>query len=118
MASEQGAAPFSISMITGTLTAVRVVPQVAPGGELLRLLAAHPDIEIGPVAAGPSAGRPVTEAHPHLTQLAGRSFVPAAAGPLSAADLVFLALPAGQSAALAAQLPGPVKIVDLGPDFP
>ena len=87
------------------------------GGELLRLLAAHPDIEIGPVAAGSSAGRPVTDVHPHLTQLAGRFFVPTAAAPLSAADLVFLALPAGESAALAAQLPGPLKVVDLGPDF-
>ena len=87
------------------------------GGELLRLLAAHPDIEIGPVTASSSAGRPVTEVHPHLTQLAGQAFVPTAAAPLSGADLVFLALPAGESAALAAQLPGPVKIVDLGPDF-
>jgi len=87
------------------------------GGELLRLLAGHPGIEIGPVAAGSSAGRPVTDAHPHLTQLDGQAFVPTAAAPLSAADLVFLALPAGESAALAAQLPGQVKIVDLGPDF-
>lgn len=87
------------------------------GGELLRLLAAHPDIEIGPVAASSSAGRPVTDVHPHLTQLAGQAFVPTAAAPLSGADLVFLALPAGESAALAAQLPGSVKIVDLGPDF-
>jgi N-acetyl-gamma-glutamyl-phosphate reductase len=87
------------------------------GGELLRLLAAHPDIEVGPVAASSSAGRPVTDVHPHLTQLAGQAFVPTAAAPLSGADLVFLALPAGESAALAAQLPGPVKIVDLGPDF-
>jgi N-acetyl-gamma-glutamyl-phosphate reductase len=87
------------------------------GGELLRLLATHPDIEIGPVAASSSAGRPVTDIHPHLTQLADQAFVPTAAAPLSGADLVFLALPAGESAALAAQLTGPVKIVDLGPDF-
>jgi len=87
------------------------------GGELLRLLAAHPDIEIGPVAAASSAGRPVTDVHPHLSQLAGQAFVRTAAAPLSGADLVFLALPAGESAALAARLPGPVKIVDLGPDF-
>ena len=87
------------------------------GGELLRLLAAHPDIEIGPVAASSSAGRLVTDVHPHLSQLTGQAFVPTAAAPLSGADLVFLALPTGESAALAAQLPGPVKIVDLGPDF-
>jgi N-acetyl-gamma-glutamyl-phosphate reductase len=36
---------------------------------------------------------------------------------LAGCDLVFLALPAGQSAVVAAQLPGDVKVVDLGPDF-
>jgi N-acetyl-gamma-glutamyl-phosphate reductase len=87
------------------------------GGELLRLLAAHPDLEIGPVAAGSSAGQPVTDLHPNLTSLAGQVFVPTSAEALSAADLVFLALPAGESAALAARLPGHVKVVDLGPDF-
>ncbi len=87
------------------------------GGELLRLLAAHPDLEIGPVAAGSSAGQPVTDIHPHLAQLVGHSFVPTAAGPLSSADLIFLALPAGESAALASRLPDGQRIVDLGPDF-
>src|ERR1700685_2273686 len=87
------------------------------GGELLRLLAAHPDLEIGPVSAGSSAGRPVSDLHPNLASLAGQVFVPTDAGTLAAADLVFLALPAGESAALAEQLPEDVKVVDLGPDF-
>jgi N-acetyl-gamma-glutamyl-phosphate reductase len=87
------------------------------GGELLRLLAGHPDLEIGPVTAGSSAGRPVTDLHPHLTSLAGHRFVPTDADSLSAADLIFLALPAGESASVAAQLPPDAKIVDLGPDF-
>ncbi|MGH3156580.1 MAG: Asd/ArgC dimerization domain-containing protein, partial [Streptosporangiaceae bacterium] len=87
------------------------------GGELLRLLAAHPDLEIGPVAAGASAGQLVTEVHPNLAGLDGQVFVPTTAQALSTADLVFLALPAGESAGLAARLPGHVKIVDLGPDF-
>jgi N-acetyl-gamma-glutamyl-phosphate reductase len=87
------------------------------GGELLRLLAGHPDLEIGPVAAGSSAGRPVTDLHPHLAGLAGHRFVPTSADALSAADLIFLALPAGESGALARQLPPDAKIVDLGPDF-
>ena len=87
------------------------------GGELLRLLAGHPDLEIGPVAARSSAGRPVTDLHPNLTSLAGHRFVPTDADSLSAADLIFLALPAGESAALAAQLPADALIVDLGPDF-
>jgi N-acetyl-gamma-glutamyl-phosphate reductase len=87
------------------------------GGELLRLLAAHPDLEIGPVAAGASAGKPVTGIHPHLVTLAGQCFVPTSAAELAGADLIFLALPAGESAALAAALPSQQKVVDLGPDF-
>jgi N-acetyl-gamma-glutamyl-phosphate reductase len=87
------------------------------GGELLRLLAAHPDLELGPIAAGSNAGLQVTEIHPHLSQLSGRAFVSAEPDHLATADLIFLALPHGQSAALAAQLPSQAKIVDLGPDY-
>jgi len=50
------------------------------GGELLRLLAAHPDLEIGPVAAHGSAGTSVTALHPQLTGHPGLRdslFVPA-----------------------------------------
>jgi N-acetyl-gamma-glutamyl-phosphate reductase len=59
----------------------------------------------------------VTAVHPHLAHLAGHTFVPTAAEQLLPADLVFLALPAGESAALAVQLPSQLKVVDLGPDF-
>jgi N-acetyl-gamma-glutamyl-phosphate reductase len=90
------------------------------GGELLRLLAGHPDLELGAVTADSNAGRRVGDVHPHLAgvpSLAGRSFDAAEAGPGSGCDLVFLALPAGQSAAAAAQFGPQVRIVDLGPDF-
>ena len=86
------------------------------GGELLRLLLDHPDLEVGPVAAGSAAGRPVTELHPHLPQLAGAVFAETTAAVLGAADVVFLALPHGQSAALAAALPDGLPVVDLGAD--
>jgi N-acetyl-gamma-glutamyl-phosphate reductase len=58
--------------------------------------------------------------HPHLAGLPGlASQVLQPHGPAAFADcdLTFLALPAGQSAVVAAQIPGTVKIVDLGPDF-
>ena len=90
------------------------------GGELLRLLAGHPDLEIGPVTADSSAGQPVGAVHAHLAgvpALAGRVFEPHETSRLDGCDLVFAALPAGQSAALAAGLPAAVKVVDLGPDF-
>ncbi|MCW2615294.1 MAG: N-acetyl-gamma-glutamyl-phosphate reductase [Frankiales bacterium] len=86
------------------------------GGELLRLLLAHPDLEVGPVAAGSGAGKPVTDLHPHLPQLEGLVFAETTVAVLAEADVVFLALPHGQSAALAAQLPADLPVVDLGAD--
>jgi len=90
------------------------------GGELLRLLAGHPDLEIGAITAGGSAGKTVGEVHPHLAGvagLAGRVFEPHGVDGLTDCDLVFLALPAGESAPVAASLPAAVRAVDLGPDF-
>jgi hypothetical protein len=83
---------------------------------LLRLIAGHPELDLVAATAHTQAGLPVAAVHP---QLAGLDLVlgrTEAAG-LADADLVFLALPHGQSAALAAQLPAGVKIVDLGADF-
>ena len=86
------------------------------GGELLRLLLAHPVLSVGPLAAGGSAGQPVGELHPQLPQLSDRVFGPTDAALLTEADVVFLALPHGASAALAAQLPPELPVVDLGAD--
>ncbi|MGH3745662.1 MAG: N-acetyl-gamma-glutamyl-phosphate reductase [Mycobacteriales bacterium] len=86
------------------------------GGELLRLVAAHPELELGPLAAGESAGRTVTDVHPQLRSLADRTFVPTEASALGRADAVLLALPHGHSAAVAAELPASVPVVDLGAD--
>jgi N-acetyl-gamma-glutamyl-phosphate reductase len=87
------------------------------GGELLRLLTGHPDLEIGPLAAGSSAGAPVTAVHPNLVGLADRTFGPTDPAVLGAADLVFMALPHAEAAALAAELPADAKVVDLGAGF-
>jgi N-acetyl-gamma-glutamyl-phosphate reductase len=82
---------------------------------LLRLLLGHPEVELGQLAAGSSAGRAVTDVHPHLIPLAGRRF--AAADAALEADVVFLALPHGASAAVAAALPASTRVIDLGADF-
>jgi N-acetyl-gamma-glutamyl-phosphate reductase len=87
------------------------------GGELLRLVLGHPGLGLGPVAARTAAGRPVTALHPQLPQLAGQVFAATEPGPLAEADLLFLALPHGESAALVAQLPAELPVVDLGADF-
>ena len=86
------------------------------GGELLRLLLGHPDLELGALCAGSSAGARVTDLHPHLPQLSHRVFDTTSAEALAEADVVFLALPHGQSGALAAQLPASSRVVDLGAD--
>ncbi len=90
------------------------------GGELLRLLAGHPDLELAAATAASSAGLSVADVHPHLAglpDLAHHRLRPLDAEAVADCDLAFLALPAGQSAVVAAQLPADVKIVDLGPDF-
>ena len=90
------------------------------GGELLRLLTGHPDLEIGPLAANSSAGQPVTAAHPQLTGYPGLDdavFAGTDPDVLADADLLFTALPHGESAQLAARLPDHLKVIDLGADF-
>jgi N-acetyl-gamma-glutamyl-phosphate reductase len=90
------------------------------GGELLRLLAGHPELEVAAVTAGASAGQTVAKLHPQFagTPAIGELTIePHGAAAYSDCDLIFLALPAGESAAVANAVPGHVKIVDLGPDF-
>jgi N-acetyl-gamma-glutamyl-phosphate reductase len=87
------------------------------GGELLRLLLGHPGLEVGAVTAGDSAGTTVGEHHPHLVPLADRELAPTTAESLAGHDVVFLALPHGHSAALAAALPAEALVVDCGADF-
>jgi N-acetyl-gamma-glutamyl-phosphate reductase len=89
------------------------------GGELLRLLAGHPDLEIGAVTGASSAGKPVTSIHPNLVghpAFDGLEFAATDAGTLGDAELIFMALPHGESAALAERLPD-ARIVDLSADF-
>ena len=87
------------------------------GGELLRLIGGHPDLELRLAAAAGNAGAPVTAVHPHLTGLGDRTFEALDLARLAAADLVFLALPHEESAAVAAALPPQVPVVDLSASF-
>ncbi|OXM61075.1 MULTISPECIES: N-acetyl-gamma-glutamyl-phosphate reductase [Amycolatopsis] len=86
------------------------------GGEALRLLLAHPEVEIGAVTAASSAGTPLGQHHPHLVPLAGRILQETTVDTLGGHDVVFLALPHGHSAEIAAQLGPDVLVVDLGAD--
>ncbi|MEU2387994.1 N-acetyl-gamma-glutamyl-phosphate reductase [Streptomyces sp. NPDC012461] len=87
------------------------------GGELLRLLLAHPGVEIGALTGNSNAGQPLGVLQPHLRPLAGRILEPTTAEVLAGHDVVFLALPHGQSAAVAEQLGPDVLVIDMGADF-
>lgn len=92
------------------------------GGEILRLLLAHPAyldgrLKIGAVTAASSAGSTLGEHHPHLVPLARRVVEPTELGVLADHDIVFLGLPHGHSAVLAEQLGADVLVIDCGADF-
>jgi N-acetyl-gamma-glutamyl-phosphate reductase len=87
------------------------------GGELLRLLLGHPDVEIGALTAGANAGETLGALQPHLLPLADRVLAPTTGEALAGHDVVFLALPHGQSAALAAELGDDAVVIDCGADF-
>ena len=86
------------------------------GGELLRLLLTHPEVEIGALTAASSAGTKLGVHQPHLVPLADRVLAETTPETLAGHDVVFLALPHGHSAAIAAQLGPDVLVVDLGAD--
>jgi N-acetyl-gamma-glutamyl-phosphate reductase len=87
------------------------------GGELLRLLLAHPEIEIGALTAGGNAGTRLGQHHPHLVPLADKVLDDTTTTALAGHDVVFLALPHGHSAAVAAGLPDDTLVIDCGADF-
>ncbi len=87
------------------------------GGEALRLLLAHPEVEIGALTGNSNAGQRLGALQPHLLPLADRVLQETTPDVLAGHDVVFLALPHGQSAAVAEQLGPDVLVVDMGADF-
>ncbi|MDX3852683.1 N-acetyl-gamma-glutamyl-phosphate reductase [Streptomyces sp. AK02-01A] len=87
------------------------------GGEVLRLLLAHPHVEIGALTGNSNAGQRLGGLQPHLLPLAGRVLEPTVPEVLAGHDVVFLALPHGESAAVAERLGDEVLIIDMGADF-
>jgi N-acetyl-gamma-glutamyl-phosphate reductase len=87
------------------------------GGELLRLLAKHPTFRPSYIAARSNAGERIMSIHSHLAFYGSQTFSSTSVEEINKCDLVFLALPHGESAALVAKIEPNVKIVDLGADF-
>jgi N-acetyl-gamma-glutamyl-phosphate reductase len=89
------------------------------GSELLRLCADHPRLRPVRLGGENRAGRPVAEVHPSLAlACASAEIEPVAGGFFDNVDVVFAALPHGESQKFAPEiLERGVKLVDLGADF-
>src|SRR5918998_600998 len=86
------------------------------GGEVCRLLAGHPHLRLAGVHANSSAGRRLGELQPHLLPYAELEVRPSGAEDLTGYDVAVLALPHGESAAIAAQLSDDTLVIDCGAD--
>ncbi|WP_251449318.1 N-acetyl-gamma-glutamyl-phosphate reductase [Microbacterium sp. Marseille-Q6648] len=86
------------------------------GGEILRILAGHPDVEIRTVTAHSNAGQPLIEHQPHLRSLAHLTLQDTTPEILSGHDVVFLALPHGQSGQYTEALGDTPLVIDAGAD--
>ena len=87
------------------------------GGELLRLLAMHPEFEVCTVTAHSNAGEAITTVHPHLTSYTGKTFSAFNPKDFDCCEVIFLALPHGESAGVISSLHSGAKVVDLGADY-
>jgi N-acetyl-gamma-glutamyl-phosphate reductase len=89
------------------------------GGELLRLLADHPAFDVAVLTAASNAGERVASVAPALAAAYGdRRFVPLDPEGLAGIDVVFCALPHGESQQLVPEIGDRVgHVVDLGADF-
>ena len=87
------------------------------GSEILRLISAHPDVEIGALTGATTAGQSVAELMPHLVSLADRTIEPTTTDILAGHDVVFLGLPHGHSAEIARNLGDDVLVIDCAADF-
>jgi N-acetyl-gamma-glutamyl-phosphate reductase len=89
------------------------------GGELMRLIAAHPDVQVKVAFGATAAGKPVAALHPHLAlAYPGMEFAGWDPALLAGSDLILAALPHGETQRLADDLLARgVALVDLGADF-
>ncbi|GAA0991930.1 N-acetyl-gamma-glutamyl-phosphate reductase [Subtercola frigoramans] len=86
------------------------------GGELLRLLAEHPEFEVRTVTANANAGQPLIALHPHLRTYGDLILGETSPEVLNGHDIVFLALPHGKSGAVTEALDPATLVVDCGAD--
>ena len=88
------------------------------GVELLRLLVAHPEVELAVITSRSEAGQSVSSLYPNLRGHVDINFSEPELDSLSACDVVFFATPNGTAMKMAAQLlDADVKVIDLAADF-
>ena len=87
------------------------------GGELLRLVAEHPQLELKTVTASSMVGQKVSALHPSVAKYSDVVFTENNAENLAGHDIVFLALPHSKSAEVAAWLSADTLVLDCGADF-
>ena len=87
------------------------------GGELLRLIAAHPELKLVAATANSNAGSTIGSLHAHLAEFADVVLLETKPENLVAADIVFLALPHTTSAEVASWLREDQLVLDCGADF-
>jgi N-acetyl-gamma-glutamyl-phosphate reductase len=86
------------------------------GGEVLRLLASHPEFVVTTVTAFSNAGQPLSSVQPHLRSLAHLVLSETTPENLAGHDIVFLALPHGKSGEITEKLSADTLVVDCGAD--
>jgi N-acetyl-gamma-glutamyl-phosphate reductase len=104
--------------MTGSIRVGVVGASGYTGGELVRLLLAHPAAELAFLGGRDSAGRDLGDLHPHLAATAAGPMPIRPVEEAGDVDVAFLALPHGQSAAAApVLLEAGARVIDLGGDF-
>ena len=87
------------------------------GGELLRLISQHPQLEVATVTANSNAGERLGSLHPHLLQYRDLVLAETNKSTVRGHDIVFLALPHALSAEVAAWIEPETLVLDCGADF-
>jgi N-acetyl-gamma-glutamyl-phosphate reductase len=87
------------------------------GGELMRLVANHPELVLRTVTANSNVGEKVSALHESDASTADLVFVETTPENLQGHDVVFLAMPHSKSAEVAAWLSDTKLILDCGADF-
>jgi N-acetyl-gamma-glutamyl-phosphate reductase len=87
------------------------------GGELIRLVANHPELELRTVTANSNVGEKISALHSGNSSHGDMVFVETTEKNLKGHDLVFLAMPHSKSAQVASWLTNSKLVIDCGADF-